>query len=232
MKLVLTCEHAFPYIPEKYQKLFYDEPEILKTHEAYDPGSFDLFKALKSLANFSKYQSIGRLLIETNRSEHHPLLFSRYSREISNQDKKSILQTFYTSYRDEVKSKIQEYINEGNTVIHLSVHSFTPVLNSKERNCDIGLLYDPFRAVEKEFCKNWKTEILKQNPELKIRFNYPYLGKADGFTTSLRKVFPKNYLGIELEVNQKWASDDLMNKDLKKNIFESLQDIISKKPQN
>lgn len=222
MKLVLTCEHAFPDIPEKYQKLFNNEPGILKTHEAYDTGAFDLFKDLESLADFSKYQSIGRLLIETNRSEHHPRLFSRYSREVSVQDKSKILQTYYTSYRDEVKSKIQEYIREGNTVIHLSVHTFTPVLNSIERNCDIGLLYDALRTSEKEFCKNWKAEILKQNPELKIRFNYPYLGKADGFTTSLRKIFPENYLGIELEVNQKWVRENKMDNSIKTSIIESL----------
>lgn len=231
MKLVLTCEHAFPDIPEKYQKLFYDEPGILKTHEAYDPGAFDLFKDLESLAAFSNYQSIGRLLIETNRSEHHPKLFSRYSRVLSKQNKADILQTYYIAYRSKIERKIQDYITDGKTVVHLSVHTFTPVLNGVERNCDIGLLYDPLRTAEKEFCKDWKAEILNQNLELKLRFNYPYLGKADGFTTSLRKIFPKNYLGIELEVNQKWVNNDRMNRDLKQNLSESLQYIISKKPQ-
>ncbi len=39
---------------------------------------------------------------------------------------------------------------------------------------------------------------------LKIRRNYPYLGKADGFTTYLRRRFlPCDYAGIELEVNQR-----------------------------
>lgn len=34
--------------------------------------------------------------------------------------------------------------------------------------------------------------------------NYPYRGRADGFTTQLRKRFPiKAYAGVELEVNQK-----------------------------
>ena len=33
--------------------------------------------------------------------------------------------------------------------------------------------------------------------------NYPYLGKADGFTTSLRQEFQERYIGIELELNQK-----------------------------
>jgi hypothetical protein len=39
--------------------------------------------------------------------------------------------------------------------------------------------------------------------------NYPYQGKADGFTTTLRRKWPADsYVGIEIEVNQKWAQGD------------------------
>ena len=41
-------------------------------------------------------------------------------------------------------------------------------------------------------------------PELKVRRNYPYAGKSDGFTAYLRRRFPADaYVGIELEINQK-----------------------------
>ena len=37
---------------------------------------------------------------------------------------------------------------------------------------------------------------------------YPYHGKADGHTTALRRNLPENaYLGLEIEVNQKLATD-------------------------
>ncbi|MFI4875804.1 MAG: N-formylglutamate amidohydrolase, partial [Blastopirellula sp. JB062] len=46
--------------------------------------------------------------------------------------------------------------------------------------------------------------LLALNPDFRIRFNYPYLGKADGLTTSLRKKLTGDrYVGIELEVNQR-----------------------------
>jgi len=224
MKLVLTCEHAYPDIPEQYQNLFFKEPEILNTHEAYDTGALDLFKELESLADFSHFQTIGRLLIETNRSKHHPKLFSRYSGVLSEQDKADILQTYYIPYRSKIERKIREYINQENTVLHLSIHTFTPLLNSVERNCDIGLLYDPKRVAEKQFCKTLKENILEQNQEFRIRYNYPYLGKADGFTTALRKLFPKQYMGIELEVNQKWVSDNKMDSTIKNLILDSLKE--------
>lgn len=52
--------------------------------------------------------------------------------------------------------------------------------------------------------------------------NYPYLGKSDGFTTSLRKQFPFQYIGIELEINQKSLQNqttlDEINQKLSKSV--------------
>jgi predicted N-formylglutamate amidohydrolase len=72
------------------------------------------------------------------------------------------------------------------------------------RNADIGLLYDPARRGEAELCRRWQARLRASAPELKVRRNYPYAGKSDGFTTYLRRRFPaKVYVGIELEINQK-----------------------------
>jgi predicted N-formylglutamate amidohydrolase len=114
-------------------------------------------------------------------------------------------------------------------VLHVSVHSFTPNLNGEERQCDIGLLYDSRKLEEKEFCKQLKNELSQIDNMLNVRFNYPYLGKADGFTTYLRKQFPKHYLGIELEINQKYAKDNVMNSKIKAVLFSALQHLIIKK---
>jgi predicted N-formylglutamate amidohydrolase len=43
-------------------------------------------------------------------------------------------------------------------------------------------------------------------PELTVHRNAPYRGVADGHTTALRRVCPaQRYIGIELEVNQRFA---------------------------
>ena len=79
------------------------------------------------------------------------------------------------------------------------------MLAGETRNADIGLLYDPGRSVEKRLCAAWRATIKQTRPDLRVRLNYPYLGKADGFTTHLGRVFSVNqYAGIELEVNQRW----------------------------
>jgi predicted N-formylglutamate amidohydrolase len=107
-------------------------------------------------------------------------------------------------------------------VIHLSIHSFTPLLNGHLRNCDIGLLYDSSKQAEKEFCKTFKTLMLQQRSDLNIRYNYPYLGKADGFTTYLRKRYPHRYLGIEIEINQHFVTDDIMDYDIKSTMHHTI----------
>lgn len=228
MKLILTCEHAFPVIPDKYSNLFVKDLEVLKTHEAYDPGAFDLFKDLSRLADRFYHQDIGRLLVETNRSVWHKNLFSRYTRRLSKTEKEIILDTYYKPYREKVSSSIESLIGNGENIFHLSIHSFTPVLNEQVRNADIGLLYDPQRSSEKKLAKEWKRFILEKMPDLNIRFNYPYLGKADGFTTTLRKRFNSNYIGVELEINQKWVRDNKMSLDIKKVVQQSLLKIIKR----
>lgn len=53
--------------------------------------------------------------------------------------------------------------------------------------------------------------------------NYPYLGKADGFTTSLREEFQEQYIGLELELNQKLFAKVGHGKYLGRALYKSLQ---------
>ena len=226
MKLILTCEHGGNNIPEAYEKYFKNKA-VLKTHRGYDLGALDLFKTLESLSYTSYCSKTSRSLVELNRSLHHKNLFSEFTKDLPNIETAEIISTYYLPYRLAVENNIKSYIENGETVLHLSIHSFTPILNNIERNCDIGLLFDSSKKAEKCFCKQFKTDLLKQNPSLKVRFNYPYLGKADGFTTHLRKQFPTNYLGIEIEVNQKFAIDDVMGIEIKGVIYKSVSNLKS-----
>tara|TARA_R110001592_G_scaffold88420_3_gene260470 strand:- start:575 stop:1249 length:675 start_codon:yes stop_codon:yes gene_type:complete len=211
MKIVLTCEHGGNEVPGHQQHLFSSNKQILHTHRGLDLGALDLFNQLKPLADFSISSTTSRLLIELNRSLHHKNLFSEFSKTLSTSEKKELINSYYLVYRNKVENSIRNYIKEENKVLHISVHSFTPILNSIERNCDIGLLYDSSNPNEKEFSHQFRKKVLEQNPLLNVRYNYPYLGKMDGFTTYLRKQFPCNYRGIEIEVNQKYALENKMD---------------------
>lgn len=209
MNLILSCEHGGNEIPQAYSRLFKGHEKVLNSHRGYDPGTLDLFHYLKSLAVFSRSNTISRLLIEYNRSMHHPQLFSEFSAGLNAEDKKLLFDTYYIPYRSEIESAIRQFIGGDQKVLHISLHSFTPDFNGERRNNDIGLLYDSSRLPEKEFSAQFKSRLLEEDPGLHIRANYPYLGKADGFTTYLRKCFQKNYLGIELELNQALLQKDM-----------------------
>ncbi|ALJ04071.1 N-formylglutamate amidohydrolase [Pseudalgibacter alginicilyticus] len=228
MKLIITCEHGGNHIPEKYLSFFKNAENTLCSHQGYDLGALNIFQKLKPLSNYSKYSKTSRLLIELNRSLHHPNVFSKFTKQLSKTEKNTIIKTYYEPYRNNIESKIISYLNTNQRVVHISIHSFTPVLNKMERNCDIGLLFDTSKKEEKFFCKQFKSILKEQDSNFTIRYNYPYLGKADGFTSYLRKKFPENYLGIELEVNQKFSNHNTMNHNLKTVLYNTLKEVVYK----
>jgi predicted N-formylglutamate amidohydrolase len=226
LNIFLTCEHAGNEIPEKYEKYFSEAGEVLETHRGYDPGALDLFKELSRLAIFSQEYMISRLLIEPNRSLGHPQLFSEFTAQLPEAQKEELLEEYYLPYRNFVEGRIAALISEGKEIVHISVHTFTPQLEGEIRDADLGLLFDPARKPEEEFCQKFEEQIFRQNSNLKTRFNYPYLGVDDGFTTYLRKRFPDHYAGIELEVNQKYVQENKIEKRLKNDLFEALSKIL------
>jgi len=205
--LYITCEHYSNAVAKAQQVYFSEDAKVLETHRAYDIGAEAMFKAIAPQAYFSKRADRSRLLIELNRSKSHKDLFSAFMKKAKEADKKKLL-AYYDDYRQEVQMHMKESVLVGKQILHVGLHSFTPVLGRKVRNADIGLLYDPRSPYEKELCLQWRNQMIYLDPTLRIRFNYPYLGKADGFTTSLRKVFGNEaYGGVELEVNQALFKD-------------------------
>lgn len=205
--LLITCEHGGNQIPARYQHLFAGFDAVLQTHRGFDPGALILAKELaKALHAPLFFSTTSRLLIELNRSIGHPRLYSEATRTAPAALRREILEQHYLPYRNQVEAEIAAAIARGRRVIHISSHSFTPELDGKVRNADIGLLYDPARRGETALCQRWQARLKTLLPELKVRRNYPYTGKSDGFTTYLRRRFPAAaYLGIELEMNQKHA---------------------------
>jgi len=201
---LISCEHGGNLVPLTYRELFAATGELLASHRGYDIGVLPLARRFaRGLQAPLLVSQITRLLVDLNRSEGHPRLFSELTRQLPEPARQQLLYEYYDPYRQQVRRKIQKLIRSEEAVIHLSVHSFTPVLDGKSRTADIGLLYDPGRPAEVEFCTLWQRLLQAALPELKIRRNYPYRGVSDGLVTHLRQLYPAaQYLGIELEVNQ------------------------------
>ncbi len=208
--LVLSCEHFTNTIPEEYKSLFLNADKILETHRGWDIGANIILKYLENTYGITPWKGeVSRLLVDLNRSIGHKNLYSEFSKVLSRADRIAILDSYYYPYRDSFESEIIGLNpTKKQPIIHISIHSFTPIWKGLPRNAEIGILYDTSHLPEKDFSLIWKKEIASKYPEFKVRSNFPYLGKSNSFPTELRRKYKQKYIGIELEVNQKLFADD------------------------
>lgn len=203
LRCVVSCEHGGSRVPAAFHDLFQGHEALLESHRGFDLGSLELGKMIaERLGAPFVATTVTRLLVDTNRSVGHRTLFSEISGQLSEVEKDAVLSRFYKPHRRRIEEAVAREIAWGQ-VLHLGVHSFTPVLNGVQRAFDIGWLYDSKKRQERLVADRLITALHHRRGDLRQRRNAPYLGNADGLTTTLRRRFSEDaYLGIELEVNQ------------------------------
>lgn len=201
--LLLTCEHGGHRVPRRWAPLFAEHVHLLASHRGWDPGTLRLGRTLARRLNCPLIASTTtRLLVELNRSPHHRDLFSFITRPLPAEERQHILAAHYQPHRQQVEQCIAAAQRAGRRVVHVGLHSFTPVFDGIERQVEIGLLYDPRRHAERAVV----SAMLPWLETWQVRRNQPYRGAADGLTTWLRRRFgDADYAGLELELNQKFV---------------------------
>ncbi|SNS35322.1 Predicted N-formylglutamate amidohydrolase [Noviherbaspirillum humi] len=230
--LLFSCEHGGNRIPSACRGPFIGHEAVLHTHRAYDAGALRMAREMAQAFQAPLHAAVlSRLLIDLNRSPHHPRLYSEFSRHLPQDVRADLLQDHYRRYRDGVEAAVGAAVAADKRVLHVSCHSFTPVLDGKPRNADIGLLYDPSRLGEAAHCRHWRAALLRRMPALRVRMNYPYRGTSDGFTVYLRKRFGADrYAGIELEINQACVRTESAWPALRQALIRSLEDALEHWP--
>lgn len=209
-RFVVTCEHASNRLPGGYARLGLTK-EQLSSHIAWDPGAVTIARACAIALECEFFEGrYSRLLVDLNRSEHNPRVITRRSfgvevpgnAAISPQQRRERIALYHAPYRQAVIDEIRRILDLGTSCIHLSVHTFTPVVDGVPREADVGLLYDPSRARERDIVAKVVSGLSANG--LRVRRNYPYRGTSDGLTTHCRTLFPDSiYTGIEIEANQR-----------------------------
>ena len=228
--LVISCEHGGRQVPQEHVALFSGRDSLLASHRGWDAGAFELARELAAAFGAPLYAAnITRLLIDLNRSIGHRQLFSEVTRPLSRAQRLAIVDRFYRPHRKMVESQVARHIAQGHRVIHVASHSFTPTLDGVLRQADVAWLYDPRRPGEAAFARAWMLALAKLAPELRLRRNYPYQGRADGLTASLRRHHSDaEYVGIELEVNQRIVEQGGAAWDrLKTMLVESMRNVLT-----
>jgi predicted N-formylglutamate amidohydrolase len=207
--IVISCEHGGNCVPEWLADRFAGAEDVLASHRGWDPGALGIAVEFCMGLGFHRWLArsthiearTSRLVVDLNRSERSPTVFSEFTRELPPDQRERILVEHYRPYRTRVEAAVRESIDAGLRVAHVSVHTFTPVLGADRREFDAGILFDPAREPEATIARDWIGAIGGTGEPIDVRANQPYLGTDDGLTTTLRGVFgAEDYIGIEVEV--------------------------------
>ncbi|MCA9629985.1 MAG: N-formylglutamate amidohydrolase [Myxococcales bacterium] len=198
--LLVSCEHASRRVPSSLEPAFAGAKAILDSHRGWDAGAVEVARRLSR--RFAAPLIAGRysrLVVDLNRSSHHPRLFSAWTRGLDERQRGWLLR-LHAAHWQRVADQLAEISKQHGHVVHLAVHSFTPELDGERRNAEIGLLYDPRRPGERRLASLLRERLVAS--DCRVRRNYPYRGVADGLPTALRKRLGAGYQGLELELNQ------------------------------
>lgn len=205
--LLLTCEHASAALPARLRHALPGHEAESRTHRAYDIGALPVARALAGeLRAPLIVGTVSRLVVDLNRSPTHPKVVGASFRQLPRREREALLAAYHTPHWEAVRAALDDL--RGRRVLHLGVHSFTPVLVDEAgrrhvRTADLALLYDAARPEERAVAQRWLEALRQEAPGLRLRRNYPYRGRDDGLTTATRRRLPASrYLGFELEINQ------------------------------
>lgn len=218
--IILSCEHGGNKIPSSVKENLHVSKRLIESHQAFDRGALDLALFLKKQLRVPLINNeMTRLILDYNRTPTNKNYWGILSEKISEKDKQRIVED-NRCYTDQLFEFIKRNYKSSH-VIHLSIHSFTPVYKGKIRKTEIGLLYDPARESERRISRFLKSQL---STSFRVHFNRPYRGTSDGLTKYFRSKFKKHYSGIEIEINQDFVKSSLLSH-VKKELLKSIKDL-------
>ena len=183
---IVICDHASNNVPLEYQNLGVSKKD-LESHRAFDLGASEVASELSKILRCSLVMAnFSRLLIDPNRGKDDPTLILKISEgkiikgnmnlSIYNNDKEKNkrISKFYSPYHKAIDEFINNSLDNRKIPKILSIHSFTPIWKGKEREIDIGILWDRDDRLSKIFLNSLKN--------IKLGNNKPYSGRLKNDT--------------------------------------------------
>ncbi|MEP1442008.1 MAG: N-formylglutamate amidohydrolase [Hyphomicrobiales bacterium] len=195
--IVLVCEHASNYIPERLDGLGL-AGDVLTRHIAWDIGAMETASIMAELLDAPLVSSkISRLVYDCNRPpEAHdamPANSEIYSilgnQNLNDEQKSERIKGCYLPFEQLLSDVLDK--GEPHTVL-ITMHSFTPVYKGEKRAVEVGILHD----VDDRFALALKQVAAGYD----IRLNEPY-GQDDGVTHTLaHHAVKRGILNVMLEI--------------------------------
>ena len=178
--ILLVCDHASCRLPIALGNLGLD-PFARRCHLAIDIGAGPLTEQLAaSLGATAVLARYSRLVVDLNRQLMDASAFLEFgdgilisgNRNLGQADKDSRADVFYWPYHKAVDEQVQRLRNLGPPPAFISVHSFTPVMNGKNRPWQIGVLWDKDTRLRDIFIADFSAA------GYVVGDNEPYSGKS------------------------------------------------------
>jgi predicted N-formylglutamate amidohydrolase len=211
-QILVTCEHASNRLPAGFEL----DAELLGLHIAWDPGAPEIARFIAKRFDAELWEGeYSRLVVDLNRTVGNRMLIRKvsdghripFNYGLDRDACEARIARYYRPYRDGVVAAADRLIAQHGRCVHICVHTFTPALAGTVRGNDIGLLHDPRWGVERQVCRELRLHLDTSTPFV-TWFNRPYSGTADGILPAMRRRYrPDQFVGIELEINQRHAGD-------------------------
>lgn len=210
--IVVSAEHASRDVPEGLGDLGVGA-DVFDSHVVWDPGAAEVASLLAKGYGDAPLilGSHSRLVADLNRSPTNleavpPHAFGvdvPGNTGLTETERAARMLEYHEPYWDWIRDQIRAGEALGKSVLHWSIHSFTPIYQGQYREVDIGLLIDPDREIDHAISDQLKAVLRHEG--FVVQFNEPYDGRMDGLTTAMRNEFAADlYIGLEIEINQRY----------------------------
>lgn len=204
--LVLSCEHAAWTLPPGVDLGV--EREVLQSQASWDHGALEIANRLSEAVGLPVHAgAFSRMFVDLNRPATHADVIPVVSYgapvpgnvHLSGLERDARIAAFHAPYWAAVRRDAMARLRDAGHVLHVSSHSFDPALDPRNRQFDVGVLYDPAHAFEAGLAERLMFALRAAG--LSVRANQPYTGVGPAVCTALRGELGAAYAGIELETS-------------------------------
>jgi len=183
---LVVCDHASRAIPKSLNRL--GLPELATwQHVAWDSGAGELARGLAAVLDApAVLAGYSRLVVDCNRRPDDPEAFRRVSdgweipgnAALDDEARRRRLAACFDPYHDCIAALLAGLERRGPRPLLVSVHTFTPLLDGRDRPWHVGVLWDHDESSALRLLAG-----LREQPGIVVGDNEPYSGKhPSGFT--------------------------------------------------
>ena len=181
-RVVLIADHAGRAMPQSLGSLGLGPAELAR-HIAWDIGIAEVTRRLAERLDAPAVLSgYSRLVIDCNRRLGDPTSIAQESdgvmvpgnRELTQADRNCRVSTFFAPYHEAIAQLIDGRRRAGVVPALVSMHSFTPVMNGRERPWHVGVLWNRDPRLARPLIARLGAEA-----DIRVGDNEPYTGRNE-----------------------------------------------------